>query len=107
MLANAAHANGRLAPVRPCAHVAAMRDAPTPELMAWLRRLPPRDRLAMMRAIAGVFPAFKNAGEWTTGIDDVLADLKPTPHEHEDIMIEGSRISRTLKRQVKSDEPNQ
>jgi hypothetical protein len=107
MLTNAAQANGRLAAVRPCAHVAVMRDAPSPELMAWLRRLPPRDRLAMMYAIADVFPSFKNAREWTVGIDDLLAELKPTSQEHGDIMAEGSRIGRTLKRQLKSDEPDQ
>jgi hypothetical protein len=107
MLANAARANGWLEAARSCAHVAVMRDAPTPELMAWLRRLPPRDRLAMMYAIADVFPLFKNAREWTVGIDDLLAELKPTSQAHEDIMTEGSRISRTLKRRLKSDEPDQ
>src|SRR5437870_9263774 len=99
MLTNAAQANGRLAAVRPCAHVAAMRDAPTPELMAWLRRLPPRDRLAMMYAIAEVFPIIKNIRAWTVGIDELLAELKPTPQEREDIMAEGSLIRfRTHKR---------
>jgi hypothetical protein len=33
---------------------------------------------AMMCAIADVFPAFKNARELRIGIDDVLAELKPT-----------------------------
>lgn len=107
MLANAVQANGWLAAVRPCAHVVVMRDAPTPELMAWLRRLPPRDRLAMTYAVTDVFPALKNAREWTVGIDDLLAELKPTPQEHEDITTEGRRISRTLERQLKSDEPDQ
>jgi hypothetical protein len=84
-----------------------MRDPPAPEIMAWLRRLPPRDRLAMMYAIAGVFPVLDEVRAWTAGIDDVLAELKPTPEEHEDIMTEGRRISRMLKRQLKSDEPDQ
>jgi hypothetical protein len=83
-----------------------MRDPPTPELMAWLSRLPPRDRLAMMYAIGDVFPRFKKASEWTAAIDDGLAELKPTRQEHEDIIAEGSRISRILKRQLKSDEPD-
>ena len=33
---------------------------------------------ARMCAIADVFPAFKNARELRIGIDDVLAELKPT-----------------------------
>src|SRR5205807_1972263 len=33
---------------------------------------------AMMCAVADVFPAFKNARELRIGIDDVLAELKPT-----------------------------
>jgi hypothetical protein len=61
----------------------------------------------MMYAIADVFPVLDEVRAWTAGIDDVLAVLKPTPQEHEDIMTEGSRISRMLKRQLKSDEPDQ
>src|SRR4051812_30113679 len=81
-----------------------MRDPRTPEIMAWLRRLPPRDRLATMYAVSAAFPVIKNDREWTRHIDVVVTELKPTPREHADIMIEAGRISRTLKRQLKSDE---
>jgi hypothetical protein len=74
--------------------------------MAWLSRLPPRDRLAMVYAIADLFPRFKKVSEWRAAIDGGLVELKPTRQEHEDIIIEGSRISRILKRQLKSDEPD-
>ena len=40
----------------------AMRDPQTPEIMAWLRRLPPRDRLATMYAASAGFPVIKNVG---------------------------------------------
>ena len=42
---------------------------------------------------------------WIAEINAALAELKPTPQEHEDIMAEGSRISRRLKRRLKADEP--
>jgi hypothetical protein len=83
-----------------------MRDAPTPATIAWFR-LAPRHRLVMMYAIADVFPVIKNARAWTAGINEALANLKPTSQEHEDILIESGQISRTLKRQLKSDEPGQ
>jgi hypothetical protein len=82
----------------------AMRDPRTPEIMAWLRRLPPRDRLATMYAVSAAFPIIKNDREWTHHIDAVVTELNPTSREHADIKIEAGRISRTLKRQLKSDE---
>jgi hypothetical protein len=82
-----------------------MHDPRTPEIMAWLRRLPPRDRLATMYAMSAAFPVLKNDREWTRRIDAVVTELKPTQREHADIMIEAGRISRTLKQQIKPDEP--
>ena len=82
-----------------------MSDGRNYEMLAWLRRLPPRDRLAMMYAIADVFPIINIVHVWTAEINAALAELKPTPQEHEDIMAEGSRISRKLKRRLKADEP--
>ena len=60
-----------------------------------------------MYVIADVFPIIKIVRAWTAEINAALAELKPTPQEHEDIMTEGCRISRTLKRELKSDEPEQ
>jgi hypothetical protein len=84
-----------------------MGDPRTPEIMAWLRRLPPRDRLATMYAMSAAFPVIKNDRDWTHRIDAVVAELKPTHREHEDILIEAGRISRTLTHQLKPDEPQQ
>jgi hypothetical protein len=61
----------------------------------------------MMYAIAHVFPIMKIVHVWTAEIDAALAELKPTPQEHEDIMAESSRISRRLKRRLKADEADQ
>jgi hypothetical protein len=82
-----------------------MDDPRTPEIMAWLRRLPPRDRLAMMYAMSAAFPAIKNDRDWTHRIDAVVNELKPTPREHADIVIEADRTCRALKQQLKLDEP--
>jgi hypothetical protein len=72
-----------------------MRDPRVPEILAWLRTLPLRDRLATMYAMSAVFPVIKN--DWTCRIDAVVAELNPTPREHADITIEAGRISRALK----------
>ena len=85
--------------MRSRSHVAAMSHGGSYEMLAWLRRLPPRDRLAMMYAIADVFPIINIVHVWTAEMNAALAELKPTPQEHEDIIAEGSRISRRLKRQ--------
>jgi hypothetical protein len=106
MLAGAAHGNGRLATAQSRPHVAVMSDGRSHEMMAWLRRLPPRERLAMMYAIANVFPIIKIVRAWAAEINAALTELKPTPQEHEDIIAEGSRISRTLKRRLNADEPS-
>jgi hypothetical protein len=82
-----------------------MHDPRTPEIMAWLRRLPPRDRLATMYAMSAAFPVIKNDRDWTHRIDAVVTELMPTPRQHADIMIEAGRISRALKHQLKPDEP--
>jgi hypothetical protein len=66
------------------------------EMLAWLRRLPPRDRLAMMYPIAGIFPIINIVRAWAAEINAVLAELRPSPQEHEDIITKGSRISRVL-----------
>jgi hypothetical protein len=58
-----------------------------------------------MYAMSAAFPVIKNDRHWTHRIDTVVAELKPTPREHEDILIEAGRISRTLKHQLKPDEP--
>jgi hypothetical protein len=77
-----------------------MRDPRAPEILAWLRTLPLRDRLATMHAMSAAFPVIKNDRAWTARVE-----LKPTPREHEDILIEAGRICRTLRRQLKPDEP--
>jgi hypothetical protein len=84
-----------------------MRAARTPEILGWLRRLSPRDRLATMDAMSTAFPAIKNDCDWTHRIDALVTELKPTPREHANILLEAGRISRALKRQLKSDEPEQ
>jgi len=84
-----------------------MRDRGTPEIPAWLRRQSPRDRLATMYAMSAVYPAIKNDRGWKARIDAVVAELKPTPREHEDIMVEAGRISRNLKRLLQGQEPKQ
>ena len=82
-----------------------MRDPRAPEILAWLRTLPLRDRLATMHAMSAVFPIIKNDRAWTARVDALVAELKRTPREHEDILIEAGRICRTLRRQLKPDEP--
>jgi hypothetical protein len=86
-------------------YVAAVRDPRTPEILAWLRRLPARDRLATLYAMSKIFPVLNNDRAWTARIDAAIAELKPTPREHEDIVVEAGRIIRTLKRQLKPDKP--
>jgi hypothetical protein len=84
-----------------------MRDGGTAEIPAWLRRLPPRDRLATMYAISAIFPALKKLRSWKVQIDAVVAELKPTAREHDDIMSEAGRISRNLRRVLRAQEPKQ
>jgi hypothetical protein len=84
-----------------------MQDPRTPEILAWLRRLAPRDRLATMYAMSAVYPAIKNDRSWKARIDAVVAELKPTPQEHADIMIEAGRISRNLKIILQKQGPKQ
>jgi hypothetical protein len=74
-----------------------MRDPRAPEILAWLRTLPLRDRLVTMYAMSAVFPVIKNDRDWTRRIDAVVAELNPTQREHADIMIEAGCISRALK----------
>jgi|SRR4051812_42808507 hypothetical protein len=83
----------------------AMSDSRSHEMLAWLRRLPPRDRLTMMYAIADVFPIIRIVPAWTTETNAALAELTPTSEEHDDIITTGSRIGRRLKRRLKADEP--
>jgi hypothetical protein len=52
----------------------------------------------------GRLPGDQEDWDWARRIDAVVTELKPTPREHADIMIEAGRISRTLKRQLKSEE---
>ena len=84
-----------------------MHDPRTPEIMAWLRRLAPRYRLATMYAMSAAFPVLKNDREWTRRIDAGVTELNPTQREHADIMTEAGCISRALKQQIKSDEPDE
>jgi hypothetical protein len=102
---NANEANGRLAAARSLPYLAAMRDPRTPEILAWLATLPLHDRLATMHAMSVAFPHIKNDRGWTARIEAVVAELKPTAREHMDILIEARRISRSLKHQLTSDEP--
>jgi len=60
----------------------------------------------MMYAIAELLPIIEIVRAWRAEINTALAELKPTPQEHDDIMIKGSRISRRLKRRLKADEPD-
>ena len=61
----------------------AMSDGRSHEMLDWLRRLPPRDRLAMMYAIADVFPIIRMVPAWTTETNAALAELTPTSEEHD------------------------
>ena len=89
------------------AHFVPMQDPRTPEILAWLRRLAPRDRLATMYAMSAVYPAIKNDRSWKARIDAVVAELKPTPQEQADIMIEAGRISRNLESILQKQGPKQ
>jgi hypothetical protein len=84
---------------------AAMVDVRSHEMMIWLRRLPPHDRLAMMYAIESIFPIVNKVRAWTAGLNEALAELRPTSQEHEGIVIESGRISRALKGQLRADGP--
>jgi hypothetical protein len=88
-------------------HFATMRDPRTPEILAWLRRLPLPDRLATMYAMSAVYPAIKNDRSWKARIDAVVAQLKPTPQEYADILTEADRISRNLKSILQKQGPKQ
>jgi hypothetical protein len=60
-----------------------------------------------MYAMSAVYPAIKNDRSWKARIDAVVAELKPTPQEHADIMIEAGRISRNLKSILQKQGPKQ
>jgi hypothetical protein len=84
---------------------AAMVDVRNHEMMVWLRRLPPQDRLAMMYAIERMFPIVTKVHAWTAGLNEALAELQPTSQEHDCIVIESGRIARGLKGQLKAGGP--
>jgi hypothetical protein len=50
----------------------------------------------MMYPIAGIFPIINIVRAWAAEINAVLAELRPSPQEHEDLITKGSRISRVL-----------
>jgi hypothetical protein len=56
---------------------------------------------------SAVSPAIKNDRSWKARIDALLAELKPTPREQERIRIEAGRISRNLRRVLRSPEQKQ
>ena len=62
--------------------------------------MPFAERLTVMHAMSFAFPLLKNDLEWTTKVSAVLIELKPTAREHEDILIEATRISSRLKQEL-------
>jgi hypothetical protein len=57
-----------------------------------------------MQAMAFAFPILKNDREWNVRIDALLAELKPTAGEHENILMEAGKMSARLKRELDDDE---
>ena len=68
--------------------------------MAWVVAMPFAERLTVMHAMSFAFPILKNDRGWTTQVSALLVELKPTKREHEDILIEASRISGRLKQEL-------
>ena len=68
--------------------------------MAWVDAMPVAERLTVMHAMSFAFPLLKNDRGWTGKVNAVLVELKPTKRQHEDILIEASRISGRLKREL-------
>jgi hypothetical protein len=56
--------------------------------------------LTVMHAMSFAFPLLKNDRDWTATVSAALVELKPTKRQHEDILIEASRISGRLKREL-------
>jgi hypothetical protein len=63
---------------------------------------PPGDDVRHIRH----FPGYQESSE-LEGSHAVVAELKPTPREHDDIMSEAGRISRNLRRVLRAQEPKQ
>jgi hypothetical protein len=77
-------------------YVGAMHDNRTHEMIAWLRSLPPHDRLAAMYAVSDVFPVVKSVSAWTAEFNDTLAALQLTPREHEVMLIAAAEFVERL-----------
>lgn len=84
-----------------------MHDPRAPETLQWLASLPLTARLTVMHAMSFAFPLLKNDCIWMARVDAVLADLKPTAREHEDIVIEAVKVSVRLKLEISAEEPAQ
>jgi hypothetical protein len=59
--------------------------------------MPSAERLTVMHAMSFARPVLKNDRAWMARVDAVLAQLKPTAREHEDIVIEATKLSVQLK----------
>jgi hypothetical protein len=59
--------------------------------------MPSAERLTVMHAVSFARPVLKNDRAWMARVDAVLAQLKPTAREHEDIVIEATKLSVQLK----------
>ena len=68
--------------------------------MAWVDAMPIAERLTVMHAMSFAFPILKNCRGWTAKVSAALVALKPTKRQHEGILIEASRISGRLKREL-------
>jgi len=77
-----------------------MQDPRTPKIMAWVDAMPIAERLTVMHAMSFAFPLLKSDRDWAATVSAVLVELKPTKRQHEDILIEASRISGRLKREL-------
>ena len=75
-----------------------MPDPLTPEIMAFLAALPPRDRLVRMYAIGNAYPALHHSPEWRAMTLALRAEIKPTADELAEILSEADGIGETLPR---------
>jgi hypothetical protein len=78
-----------------------MPDPRSPEILA---ERPLAERLTIMQAMAFAFPILKNDREWNVRLDALLAELKPTARERENILMEAGKMSARLKRELDDDE---
>jgi len=76
---------------------AAVTDPQSPETIAWLESLPPRERAITLHAMMLVFPKLQRNYEWKRRIGDTQAELDPTTEELGDMLREASRQAERLR----------